>query len=282
MKTNIIFAITAVTLLSGCASNWDVDAAADQKPVGDAFTQALHKNYVDRAQFEVTQQDWVSVKAFNDRALMAAEGKTVELRPLPEGNALGAAKSEIEASHAKLTTALAGSAPKDAPDACARAQTWLEHWMEQQKEGHQADHIAMTRNGFMTAMPDCKPTTVAAAPVEPVAAAPMAPFTIYFNTDSTDITAAGRKVLSDAVVTYNSGAPANVIVVGHTDTVGSNAYNDNLADKRAEKVADELNAMGVKASVLRVSSHGQDRMAVQTGDNVQEPRNRRVEIRFVK
>lgn len=273
MKLKILSALAAMTLLSGCASNWDVDAASSMAPAGDAFSRALQKNYAERARFEKGEQDWCSVKYFTDRAVMAAEGKPAPLQLVAE-RSRGTGTAEIVAAHAHLTTMLATSAPKDAPEACAAAQAALEHWMEQQEEGHQADHIAMARADFEKAAPDCKPA--------PVAVALPGPYTVYFDFDSSAITPAARKTLSDVVVAFKSAMPGSVVVTGHTDTAGDNAYNDRLANKRAAMVADELTKMGIAATALSVSSYGKTQVAVDTGDNVMEGKNRRVEIHFMK
>jgi outer membrane protein OmpA-like peptidoglycan-associated protein len=276
----IVPMIAAATLMAGCAANYDVASVAATAPTGDAFTQALHKNYVERAKFEVGEHDWESVDFFNRRAKLASEGKSV-IAQNPSDRALTANRAEIEAAHSTLAAALATTAPADNPAACGAAQAWLEHWMEQQEEGHQADDIAMTRNGFMSTMPDCKATTaVTSKPAaDPVV---VKTFTVYFGFDQTDLSNTGMRTLADAAEAQKDLKPTLVSVAGHTDTAGSDEYNDALAAKRATIVADELNSLGVAAKVLGVKSHGENRTAVSTGDNVNEPKNRRVEIYFQK
>ena len=72
--------------------------------------------------------------------------------------------------------------------------------------------------------------------------------------------------------------PVDVSVVGHTDTVGEKGYNYALSLKRAKAVASILLGKGVDPSTLDITSHGKDNPLVPTGDQVHEPRNRRVEI----
>ncbi|MBF0374375.1 MAG: OmpA family protein [Alphaproteobacteria bacterium] len=267
-------ALGAVGLLGACStSNYDVAGISAMKPGGDAFTQALHKRYVERANFEVGEVDWDSVDFFIDRARMAAAG-TASQPQKPAERSLDKDKAgEIEAGHLKLVAALGTAAPKEAPDACARAQTWLEHWMEQQEEGHQADHIAQARDGFMKAMPDC----VAKAKPKIVKT-----FIIYFDFDKNVLTPASEKVIADASMAQKEISPLNVYVTGHTDTAGTNIYNDKLAASRADVVSKALNAKGVAAKVLDVKAAGEMKPAVATGDNKAEAKNRRVEIYFEK
>jgi len=68
----------------------------------------------------------------------------------------------------------------------------------------------------------------------------------------------------------------SVIVVGHTDTVGREASNFELGLNRAEAVRDYIMARGYQN--VRVESRGENDLAVPTGDNVEEWRNRRVEL----
>ena len=65
---------------------------------------------------------------------------------------------------------------------------------------------------------------------------------------------------------------------GHTDTSGAEAYNMALSLRRANTVKDALVREGVPATAISVVGRGEAGLLVQTGDNVREPQNRRVEI----
>lgn len=69
-----------------------------------------------------------------------------------------------------------------------------------------------------------------------------------------------------------------VVVIGHTDTVGTNEDNVVLGSQRAKVVADRLQAAGMKFSTLTLESHGERNLLVPTRDGVAEPRNRRVQV----
>ena len=75
-----------------------------------------------------------------------------------------------------------------------------------------------------------------------------------------------------------AGHATKVSVVGHTDTSGSAAYNIRLSERRAKAVADALAGMGVAQSAMSVDWKGKTDLAVQTGDGVKEPLNRRSTI----
>ena len=71
-----------------------------------------------------------------------------------------------------------------------------------------------------------------------------------------------------------------VEVSGYTDTTGSRDFNQQLSERRAGAVASQLIRFGVMPQRLIVQGYGETRLAVPTGDNVNEPRNRRVEIQI--
>ena len=75
-----------------------------------------------------------------------------------------------------------------------------------------------------------------------------------------------------------SGNATKILVVGHTDTSGSVKYNIRLSERRAKAVADALVGAGVQQTALSVDWKGKSEPAVQTGDGVKEPLNRRATI----
>ncbi|MGL6109470.1 MAG: OmpA family protein, partial [Rubrivivax sp.] len=70
----------------------------------------------------------------------------------------------------------------------------------------------------------------------------------------------------------------DVLVIGHTDTVGTDAFNDVLSRQRAEVVRKALVARGIAAENIVVVGRGKREPIVPTADGVAEARNRRVEI----
>jgi OOP family OmpA-OmpF porin len=89
-------------------------------------------------------------------------------------------------------------------------------------------------------------------------------------------------VVSEAANYANAGHATKVIVVGHTDTSGSAAYNVRLSERRAKAVADALVGLGVGQQALQVDWKGESQLAVPTKDGVKEPLNRRstIDINF--
>ena len=96
------------------------------------------------------------------------------------------------------------------------------------------------------------------------------------------LTPEAQAVISEASNYAKSGNATQVVVVGHADTSGSAAYNVRLSERRAKAVADALVGSGLDQAKLSVDWKGETQPAVQTGDGVKEPLNRRstIDINF--
>jgi len=82
----------------------------------------------------------------------------------------------------------------------------------------------------------------------------------------------------DEVASAVASAASAISVVGHTDTVGSQGYNQGLSERRANAVANRLVSGGVDGGRITTAGRSWLEPAVDTGPNVREQRNRRVEI----
>jgi outer membrane protein OmpA-like peptidoglycan-associated protein len=103
-------------------------------------------------------------------------------------------------------------------------------------------------------------------------------FTLYFVEGTDEFTAESRQVV-DRILTEIAQRPVpDVLVVGHTDGVGSAASNDALGQQRADTVRAALMRLGIPADDVHAISRGKRAPAVPTPDGTPEPRNRRVEI----
>ncbi len=107
---------------------------------------------------------------------------------------------------------------------------------------------------------------------------PPARFILYFKHDSDELTRESLARLPEMMRTIREREPVDLSVVGHTDTVGDRPYNYQLSLRRAKAVAALLAAKGLDSSLFDITSHGKDNLLVPTGDQVSEPRNRRVEV----
>jgi outer membrane protein OmpA-like peptidoglycan-associated protein len=117
-----------------------------------------------------------------------------------------------------------------------------------------------------------------AGPVLDAMPDPPSRFLLYFSKGTADLLPESEPVFRDALRSILEKGAVDVSVVGHSDTLGDKEYNDRLSLKRAQAVAGRLQGQGVSPSILEVASHGKENPLVATGDQVAEPKNRRVEI----
>ncbi|QDM41179.1 MULTISPECIES: OmpA family protein [Bacteria] len=104
---------------------------------------------------------------------------------------------------------------------------------------------------------------------------------VTFTTGSYQINS-GFQTLLDRVAASLQQYPNSLVdVYGYTDTVGSATSNQRLSEQRAQAVANYLISRGVSSSRIRWLGFGETNLKVQTGDNVNEPANRRVEVKII-
>jgi outer membrane protein OmpA-like peptidoglycan-associated protein len=108
--------------------------------------------------------------------------------------------------------------------------------------------------------------------------AAQAEFVLYFDLGADRLTAESEALIPQLLQAVQDRRSTDISITGHTDTTGAPASNYELALRRAERVAALLVARGLPREFLTVESHGEGNLLVQTGDNVEEPRNRRVEV----
>jgi outer membrane protein OmpA-like peptidoglycan-associated protein len=105
-----------------------------------------------------------------------------------------------------------------------------------------------------------------------------ASFMLYFHENSDELTDESRAELEKVFGELKRRPLPDIMVIGHTDTVGSLDYNDRLSFARAERLREMLVSRGLPASRIEAAGRGKRELLVPTDDNVSEPRNRRVEI----
>jgi len=103
-------------------------------------------------------------------------------------------------------------------------------------------------------------------------------FTLYFNEASDDLTQESRAELDHMLADVAKRPVRDIVIVGHTDAVGTDQYNDALAKKRAERVKAMLVERGIAAGDIDAIGRGKRDLLVPTPDGIAEPKNRRVEI----
>jgi outer membrane protein OmpA-like peptidoglycan-associated protein len=113
-----------------------------------------------------------------------------------------------------------------------------------------------------------------------LSALPPAPqrFTLFFRFESDELTDESQALIPQVLAAVKQHVVQDVIVIGHTDTMGTQQANYGLGLKRAMTVRNILVAAGLSDGSIEVTSVGELDPLVKTADETPEPRNRRVDI----
>jgi outer membrane protein OmpA-like peptidoglycan-associated protein len=114
--------------------------------------------------------------------------------------------------------------------------------------------------------------SIKALPTEPVS------FILYFLNDTTELTSESKSHIPEVLSLVNKREFYEISIIGHTDTTGSDEYDMMLSSDRAESVRGMLLSRGIRSGRIELRYHGKRDPLISTGDNVREPRNRRVEV----
>lgn len=124
-------------------------------------------------------------------------------------------------------------------------------------------------------MPLPAPARVSAATPPP---APPEHFAIFFDFNRSALSPEAKSVVRAAVDAAEQTGRVRVRVTGHTDTVGSESYNQGLSVRRAEAVRAEMVHDGLNPQQIAIVGRGFHDPLVPTGPGVREPQNRRAVI----
>jgi outer membrane protein OmpA-like peptidoglycan-associated protein len=105
---------------------------------------------------------------------------------------------------------------------------------------------------------------------------------ITFATNKSDITPESDKILMDALKTLQMHPDIVVEISGHTDNVGSNAYNQKLSQRRADAVKAWLVAKGISADRITAVGYGEEHPRVSNDTEDNRRLNRRIEFKRIK
>jgi outer membrane protein OmpA-like peptidoglycan-associated protein len=122
------------------------------------------------------------------------------------------------------------------------------------------------------------PLVLAEAPPPPPPPPVVRSFIVFFDFDKSNLTADAKQVVAAAVMTAMNTGMVRVLVTGHTDTVGSQRYNQALSDRRAGAVKAEIVRLGLNSRDINSVGKSFSEPLVSTGPGVREPQNRRAVI----
>lgn len=101
---------------------------------------------------------------------------------------------------------------------------------------------------------------------------------LKFEFDKAELRPEDRELLSRVAGILLSSQDYTVSVNGHTDDVGTEAYNQKLSERRAQAVRDYLVSAGLPPDILSVTGHGKTLPLVRGNSDEARAKNRRVEL----
>ncbi len=105
-------------------------------------------------------------------------------------------------------------------------------------------------------------------------------YLLYFATGGERLVAESEVLVATIVRDLQQTPAAELLVIGHTDRVGSDEANDQLSLSRANAIRTMLTAGGVPVARIETVGRGERAPLVPTADGVAEAKNRRVEVRL--
>src|SRR5437899_4057004 len=99
-----------------------------------------------------------------------------------------------------------------------------------------------------------------------------------FDFNKATLKPAGKKMVDEAVTVMKDKPSMRVSVEGHTDSIGSDAYNQRLSERRAHAVRDYMVSQGVDAARISVKGCGKTKPIASNKTEAGRAENRRVEI----
>ena len=100
----------------------------------------------------------------------------------------------------------------------------------------------------------------------------------YFDFNKATLKPAGKEKIDDVVREMKANPSVKALVEGHTDSIGSEAYNQKLSERRANAVADYMESQGIDSSRITTKGWGKTKPIASNKTKEGRAQNRRVEI----
>ena len=284
-------AVVGLAALLGACHSMELEGVQGLDPQGSEFNTQLYAGYIELSSNERAEYDYRDSDRFAMKAAVAARGDDVRPSAVEDRRIAADKVEELSKARARLMAMLYGGGKNKAPVSAARAQISFDCWMQEQEEGHQPGDIADCRNAFYGSVVTAEVAMRPAPPPAPEPAPAPAPepepsyvtyYVVFFEFDSSELSNAAKQTLDEAAATALEMRPYKVLIRGHTDRAGPDAYNLKLSETRALSVASYLIENGAGRFVIHAEGLGESEPIAKTSDNVRDGRNRRSEISLIE
>jgi len=266
-------AVVGLLFLGACTTHYIDDQLnpIEQDPgTGSAYAKALHKQYMVLAR-DFQQHNFLSEALFwGNKSAKAGAGEEVAWENVDNQGLPPGPLAEAKRNEGRLKAVIAGGAKTSDPEDLAIAQVsfdcMIRDWCPVYK-----DVLDGCRKRFEDAMAKLEKRRPAAAPAA-------SDFWVYFDFNRSNIRADAARILDAVVSSIRQLGTKQVVLTGHTDTVGSSEYNLKLSQARAQSAKNYLVQHGVQAGSIVTIGKGKTDLRVPTPDNVREQENRNVHV----
>ena len=280
-------AVAGLAALLGACGGVELEGVSGLDPQGSEFNQHLYAGYIELSSNELAEHDYRDSDYFALKAAVAARGDDVRPSTLEDRMIAADKVEELAKARNRLMAMLFGNGKAKAPIVAARAQISYECWLQEQEEGHQPGDISECRNAFYGSVVAAEVALRPPPPPEPEPEPEPEPsyvtyYVVFFEFDKSELSGAAMQTLDEAAATALEMKPYKILIRGHTDRAGPDAYNLKLSEERALSVASYLIEQGAGRFVIHAEGLGESEPIAKTSDNVRDGRNRRSEVSLIE
>ncbi|MDE2228034.1 MAG: OmpA family protein [Alphaproteobacteria bacterium] len=240
---------------------------------GSPFTQALAHDYADFAGALINKEGIRDDSDYFARKSLAA-GRGEVVPPENVGNwsivtpwnATEGYPQILNAARARLVRVLDAGARERQPQLAARVQVDFDCWVEHMEKSWWTAMTGPCHNEFFAGLAQLEGKPV------------MSEYRVYFEFDKYNLTPEALQTLQQVTARAKADPRMRILLVGHADAAGTDAYNMGLSHRRADAVRGQLQRDGVLRNRVDERWVGKRQPLVPTPDGVREPRNRVVVI----
>jgi OmpA-OmpF porin, OOP family len=137
-------------------------------------------------------------------------------------------------------------------------------------------------DGILNSVDECPNTSKNVSKVYPNGCAALVEMPVNFEFDSAKVTGENIDHVKEYVIFMNDHVDYKAKIVGHTDSLGSKAYNQKLSLKRAEAVKEIIVKEGIDPQRLTTQGQGETSPIADNTTKIGQAQNRRIEIEIIK
>ena len=291
----VTLCLFGLLIITACSASYEKLKTVDSR-TNNTFTKNLLETYKQKAEYEAEEMhDWNSAKLYSEKALNALVGAEVKPQEMTYWKLPKKHIFELTQSYNNLMIIYDEAKFLDQYN-LAVAISSLDCWAEQQEENWQTWDIKKCRDDFLNAMHEMyakisdneknqdqqnledkiinNPESVTVVTKNEKKEIMQI---LYFDFDEYNLSEVSLNTLKTFLDKYQHQI-SNYVILGHTDTKGTNKYNLKLSLKRAKTIKTIFLQEGIEEKNINILGKGEEFLAILTADETAHPANRRVEI----